>query len=100
MQKLSKRPIMGVAFIVLSFLLWGGALLCPFVEAPLSTRAGMGVSFYGLSYLTFGIGCKLCGQAMWPAVKAWVSRGLHRGGPLTKGDQDVLLGEDCDSRGR
>ena len=88
MPALSQRPIVGVAFIVLSFALWGGALLCPFVDAPLSTRAGMGVSFYGLSYLTFGIGCKLCGQAMWPAVKAWVRRGLRRDSPRTERDQD------------
>ena len=88
MQQLSQRPIVGVAFIALSFALWGGALLCPFVEAPLSTRAGMGVSFYGLSYLAFGIGCKLCGQAMWPAVKAWVWRGLRRDRPLADPDQD------------
>ena len=88
MQPLSQRPTVGVAFIVLSFALWGGALLCPFVEAPVSTRAGMGVSFYGLSYLTFGIGCKLCGKAMWSAVKARVWRLLGRESELTELDQD------------
>ena len=88
MELPSQRPIVGVAFVALSFALWGGALLCPFVDGPLPTRAGMGLSFYGLSYLTFGIGCKLCGQAMWPAVKAWVRRRLGRGSRIAELDQD------------
>jgi len=76
MVSASKRPVVGVAFVVLSFALWGGALASPFVEAPLATKAGMGVGLYGLSYVAFGIGCKMCGQAMWPAVKAWMKARL------------------------
>ncbi len=73
MHALPKGPVAGVAFIVFSFALWGVALAAPFVMdgAPLATRAGTGLGLYGLSYVAFGIGCKMCGQAMWPAVKRW-----------------------------
>jgi hypothetical protein len=78
MHALSRSPVVGLVFIVFSFALWGVALASPFVmdDAPLTTRAGMGMGLYGLSYVAFGIGCKMCGQAMWPAMKRWAKQRL------------------------
>lgn len=69
----------GLVFVVVSFLLWGGALACPFLDAELSTRAGMGLGLYGLSYVSFGLGCKKLGGAVWPMVKRWLRNARTEG---------------------
>ena len=65
----SRRRVYGFILISLSFVLWGGALASPFMDADLSMRAGVGLGFYGLSYLAFGVGCKLVGDSLWPMIK-------------------------------
>ena len=63
------RRTLGFLFMGLSFLLWGVALATPFVDADLSTRAGIGLGFYGLSYMAFGLGGKMLGDSLWPMIK-------------------------------
>ena len=68
----SRRPsrrTLGLMCMGLSFLLWGFALATPFVDAELSTRAGLGLGLYGLSYMAFGLGGKMLGDSLWPMIK-------------------------------
>ncbi|HCH62789.1 MAG TPA: hypothetical protein DFR83_08295 [Deltaproteobacteria bacterium] len=67
--EVSRRRIYGFVLIALSFVLWGGALASPFMDADLSMRAGAGLGFYGLSYVAFGFGCKMVGDSLWPMIK-------------------------------
>ena len=69
----------GILLIVASFLLWGGALSAPFLEATVATRATVGLGLYGLSYMVFGLGCKLVGDALWPMIKRRIWRGAKGG---------------------
>ena len=67
--EVSRRRVYGFGLIALSFVLWGGTLASPFLDASVSTRAGVGLGFYGLSYAVFGFGCKLVGDDLWPMLK-------------------------------
>jgi len=57
-----QRKHVGFAWMVVSAVLWGGALACPFLDAEVSTRAALGVGLYALSYVAFGLGAAALGR--------------------------------------